>query len=142
MGQSFPNVSDRLFLLSRPKFWILILDFWGKEKVLIGFLGFFFLITDFQVFVLSGFRKKIIRIFVFLLNNNDVKNYGGFKSFGYIYIYIDYAKNIKDTRVKVDWLSHYQSLKSFSPSLATITTPVLVFKLCEPTIKELIDCFK
>ena len=35
MGQSFPNVSDRLFLLSHPKFWILILDFWGKEKVLI-----------------------------------------------------------------------------------------------------------
>ena len=33
-----------LFLLSHPKFWILILDFWGKEKVLIfgekeGFWG-------------------------------------------------------------------------------------------------------
>ena len=41
MGQSFPNVSDRLFLLSYPKFWILILDFWGKEKVLIfGEKGF------------------------------------------------------------------------------------------------------
>ena len=24
-----------LFLLSHPKFWILILDFWGKDKVLI-----------------------------------------------------------------------------------------------------------
>ena len=35
MDQSFPNVSDPLFLLSHPKFWILILDFWGKEKVLI-----------------------------------------------------------------------------------------------------------
>jgi len=34
-------VSDRLFLLSHPKFWILILDFWGKEKVLIfGERGF------------------------------------------------------------------------------------------------------
>ena len=35
MGQSFSDVPDRLFLLSHPKFWILILDFGGKEKVLI-----------------------------------------------------------------------------------------------------------
>ena len=40
MGQSFPNVSDQLFLLSHPKFWILILgegegfDFWRER----GFL--------------------------------------------------------------------------------------------------------
>ena len=40
-----------------------------------------------------------------------------------IYIYIDYAKNIKDTRVKVAWLSHYQSLKVFLPHLPQSQPP-------------------
>ena len=63
MGQSFPNVSDRLFLLSHPKFWILILDFWGKEKVFIfGERGFLRRERGMVVYVACGFAAVLIRI--------------------------------------------------------------------------------
>ena len=62
MGQSFPNVSDWLFLLSHPKFWILILDFWGKEKVLIfGERGFLRRERN-VIYVACGFAVVLIRI--------------------------------------------------------------------------------